>query len=188
MKTARTMVVAALLLSSCTSATKPPASTPSPSSGAGRPTSPATDLQIVGSLSAHTDPAGGESSCSYGEFVAGRVRFVSRAMPLSSGGVLRVGMELLPSAGSQPAETPLLPGNRTPVGIEQYPTAASGALLAAWLATSGAIMVSAVRDVGRSGRYGVISGTVDARLSQSGGAKPLHLTGVWGCVVDPPAN
>ena|SRR2546428_282988 len=188
MATARAIVAAALLVSSCTSSTNPPASTPSPSASASRPTSPSTDLQVAGSMSARSDPAAGESSCSYGEFVAGRVRFVSTAMALSSGGVLRVGMEVLPSSGSQPAESPLFAGNITPVRVEQYPTVASGALLAAWSATSGAIIVSAVRDVGRRGRYGVISGTVDAQLSQSGSSKPLHLTGAWGCVVDPPAT
>jgi hypothetical protein len=139
-------------------------------------------------MSARSDPAFGESSCSYGDVVAGRVRFVSRAMPLTSTGVLRVGMEVLPSSGSQPAESPLLAGNITPVRVEQYPTAASGALVAAWSATSGTITVSTVRDVGRRSSYGLIAGSVDVQLSQDGGAKPIHLTGAWGCVVDPPAK
>jgi hypothetical protein len=182
------MVIAALFLSSCTSTAKPPASTPSPSASASRPTSPITDLQVAGSMSARSDHAAGESSCSYGEFVAGRVRFVTSAMPMGSGGVLRAGMEVLPLSGSQPAESPVLAGNITPVRVEQYPTGASGALIGAWLATSGTITVSSVRDVDRKGYYGVISGTVDAQLSQSGGGKPLHLTGTWGCVVDPPAG
>jgi hypothetical protein len=97
-------------------------------------------------------------------------------------------MEVLPSSGAQPAESPSFAGNITPVRAEQYPTAASGALVAVWSATSGTITVSTVRDVGRQGYYGVISGTVDVQLSQAGGAKPIHLSGTWGCVVDPPTK
>jgi hypothetical protein len=97
-------------------------------------------------------------------------------------------MEVLPSSGSQPAESPLVAGNMTPVRAEQYPTAASGALVAAWSATSGTITVSTVRDVGRRGSYGVIAGTVDVQLSQDGAGKPIHLSGTWGCVVDPPTK
>jgi len=76
-------------------------------------------------------------------------------------------------------------GFRTPVWIEQHPTSASGADIADWSATSGAITISTAVDVGLKDRYGVMSGTVDVQLAQTGGAKPLHLTGSWGCVVDP---
>jgi hypothetical protein len=180
------IVVAALLMTSCTKATVQ--STPSPSAYPSRPASPPTHLRIDGALVAQTDPAAGDSSCTYGEFVPGRVAFVSKAMPLSSGGVLRVVMEITPSTGDQPAERPVLQGGMTPVRIEQYPSGASGARLAAWSATSGTITVQSAQDIGKKGQYGTISGAVDARLAESGGGRPLHLTGGWGCLTEPPVR
>jgi hypothetical protein len=109
-------------------------------------------------------------------------------MPLSSGGALRVGMELTPATGEQPADRPLLRGGMTPVGIEQYSTVASGNMLAAWSATSGTVTVQSAQDVAKKGQYGTISGTVDARLADSIGGRPLHLTGSWGCLIDPPVR
>jgi hypothetical protein len=99
-----------------------------------------------------------------------------------------VGIELTPSTGDQPAESPVLQANMTPVGIEQYPTGASGALLAVWSAISGTITVRSAQDLGKKGQYGTVSGTVDARLADSGGRRPLHLTGTWGCLTEPPAH
>jgi hypothetical protein len=97
-------------------------------------------------------------------------------------------MELIPASGEQPADRPPLRGGMTPVGIEQYPTGASGAMLAAWSATSGTVTVQSAHDFGKKGRYGTISGTVDARLADSSGGRPLHLTGSWGCLIDPPVG
>lgn len=97
-------------------------------------------------------------------------------------------MELTPSTGEQPADSPVLQGSMTPVRIEQYPSAASGARLAAWSAISGTITVQSVKDVGKKGQFGAISGTLDARLTESGGTRPLHMTGSWGCLIDPPVR
>ena len=103
-------------------------------------------------------------------------------------GVIRVAMQVLPQVGTQPSESPLLGGGQTPVRVAQFPGPASGAEIGSWSATGGAITVERATDTGRAGHYGLVSGTLDVTLTQNGGAKPIRITGAWGCVIDPDSN
>ena len=201
-----TTIAAALMLSACTTATAPPTTSPSPtpepsalvtvtaSPGAfpspypSMPPIPPSNLRIEGTFTTRTDPASAGSACSYGEFVPARASYVSQAMAVAGVGAFRLGMELTPTTGSQPAATPTLSYGQKPVGIEETATVASGAILGRWHATSGQVLVQTIQNLGQPGMWGLMSGTVDAWLLDEGGHRPLHMSGSWACLVYPPAG
>ena len=53
-----------------------------------------------------------------------------------------------------------------------------------WLAVSGTLVVTRSDNVGDPNSYGVVSGSVDARLALAGGKQQITLRGTWGCVTE----
>ena len=163
------------------------ASTPSPTPSPSRPAVPATSLRVTGALSAATDPAAGENACFYGQPFAGEVRVSTPQMTLADGQALGIVLFAPPSVGTYAANSPA--GNGQAIVRAQRTTRpGGGADSGDWLAVSGTLTVTQAENLGNKADYGVIAGTVDARLAWANGSQPINLQGSWGCVIDPVAN
>jgi hypothetical protein len=169
------------------SATPAQAATPSPTPSPSRPAVPPTSLRVTGVVTAATDPAAGENACFYGQPFAGEVRVSTPQMPLSDGQAFGIVIFSPPSIGSYAANSPA--GNGQAIVRAQRTTRLGGGGDSGdWLATSGTVTVTQAEDLGNGAKYGIIAGTLNARLAWANGSQPITVQGTWGCVIDPVAN
>jgi len=164
-------------------ATSSPQTTPSPV----RPLVPPTNLKIGGALSATDGPALGENACDFGQTLPGKIHLATPQMLLSDGQAIGAEMFLSPTPGTYPAASVASDG-RAIVRAHRHTRPAGGGDSGDWFAISGVVVVNAVQNVGDRTNYGIVSGTIDARLSVTGGKQPITLRGTWGCVIDQVAN
>jgi hypothetical protein len=164
-------------------ATSSPQPTPSPV----RPAVPPTNLQIAGALSAKDDPALGENACDFGQTLPGKIHLATPQMLLSDGQAIGAEIFLSPAPGTYPAASVASDG-RAIVRAHRHTRPAGGGDSGDWFAISGVVVVTAAQNVGDRTNYGIVSGTIDARLSLTGGKQQITLRGTWGCVIDPVAN
>jgi hypothetical protein len=165
--------------------TPTPTATSSPSPV--RPAVPPTNLKIAGALSATDGPALGENACDFGQTLSGKIHLATPQMLLSDGQAIGAEMFLPTAPGSYPAAAVASDG-RAIIRAHRHTRPAGGGDSGDWFAVSGVVVVTAAQNVGDRANYGVVSGTIDARLSVTGGKQLITLRGTWGCVIDPVAN
>jgi hypothetical protein len=80
------------------------------------------------------------------------------------------------------------PYSRTAVQVVTGRNATTGVGSGFYIARSGTVAVSQVKNVGQLGRSGSVSGTVHAGLRLQRGTRRLRLDGTWHCRIDPTSN
>jgi hypothetical protein len=103
-------------------------------------------------------------------------------MALSDGQWMEVAMVLPATPGSFAASSP--DASRPVVSAVRHTRSAGGGMTGRWLAISGTLVVSTSDTVGAPNAYGVVSGSIDARLALPGGKQRITISGTWGCVTE----
>jgi hypothetical protein len=148
-----------------------------------RPQVPATNLTIAGAFTAATNPIAGENACFFGDPFQGTVSFSTPAMALSDGQWMALSIFIPSMPGSYPAASAAGPG-RSLVNASRFTRSAGGGMTGNWHAVGGTLVVTRSDVAGAPNDYGVISGSLDARLALTGGKQQITVRGTWGCVTE----
>lgn len=148
-----------------------------------RPSVPATSLKIAGAFNAATNPVAGENACFFGDPFPGEISLRTPAMALSDGQWMGVAIFIPSIPGSYAATSPA-GASRPLVSAARTTRSAGGGMTGDWRAIAGTLVVTRSDNVGDPNAYGVVSGTVDARLALAGGKQQITLRGTWGCVTE----
>jgi hypothetical protein len=168
--------------------TSPPASplataSPTPGPTPVRPPVPATNLKIAGAFKAATNPMAGQNACFFGDPFQGEISFSTPVMALSDGQWMAVRIFIPSTPGSYVATSQAGAGIPL-VNASRFTRSAGGGMTGTWRAVAGTVVVTRSDTVGAPTAYGVVSGSVDARLALAGGKQQITIRGTWGCVTE----